>query len=284
MIRIQAHAKLNFGLRVGSRRDDGFHSISGRFQSIAVSDEISVQFSDEDVLGSMRGGPGPDPDYNLAWRAVEAVRRAVETSQALEVLLDKVIPVAAGLGGGSADCAAALIASQRLLGASDETIAALAPTLGSDVPFCLTGGYAHVSGRGDQVEQLPAELGYALAVVVPPVDLSTPAVYKKWDELGEPLGPAINVRSVPTAMRDETFRNDLVPAAVALSPAVGQWQAELRARWGREVLMSGSGPSLFAFCLDMEEARDMVDAIPVGARFAEATQPVAIGWLILDDA
>ncbi|HDL42380.1 MAG TPA: hypothetical protein ENG98_05140 [Actinobacteria bacterium] len=102
--------------------------------------------------------------------------------------------------------------------------------------------------------------------------------------MGGPRGPGVDPQSVPTALRGDDFRNDLVPPAFALQLAVAEWQAELRTRWGRDVLMSGSGPSLFAFALDVGEAEDMTGSVPVGARFAGVAEPVASGWLVLDEA
>jgi 4-diphosphocytidyl-2-C-methyl-D-erythritol kinase len=284
VIRIEAFAKLNYGLRVGPRRADGFHSIRSRFQSISVSDELSVAFAESDSITSKSGGPVPAGDQNLAWRAVDAVRSAVAGNRPVAVILDKHIPVGAGLGGGSADCAAALFAASDLFGATDEVVASLAPTLGSDVPFCLQGGYAEVTGRGEDVRGLKPVGGYALALVVPPAELSTPAVYRQWDEMGGPRGSEVDGRSLPTALRGEDFCNDLVPAAFALSAAVADWHAELRSLWGQDVLMSGSGSTLFAFATEPNEAADMLRGIPVGARFTGVAEPVATGWSVVHPA
>ncbi|NOX22688.1 MAG: 4-(cytidine 5'-diphospho)-2-C-methyl-D-erythritol kinase [Actinobacteria bacterium] len=280
MIRIMAYAKVNFGLRVGSRRADGFHPIFGRFQSISVADELAVAFSETDEIVAKHGGPVPAGRHNLAWLAIEAVRREAGSRRPVTVTLTKNIPVAAGLGGGSADCAAALVAAQRLFGISDESVADLSRELGSDVPFCLAGGYAQVSGRGERVEQLSPVGGFALALVVPPVELSTSDVFRQWDLMKGPQGSEVDTASLPTALRGEDFRNDLTAPALALRPEVGEWQAELRTRWGRDVMMSGSGPSLFAFALDAGEATDMVNDVPVGARFAGVAEPVATGWMM----
>lgn len=284
MIRVKAFAKLNYGLRVGPRRADGFHPIHGRFQSISVSDELTVEFGESDSITSKSGGPVPAGSDNLAWRAVDAVRGAVRSNRPISVILDKKIPVGAGLGGGSTDCAAALVAARRLFGTTDEVIASLAPTLGSDVPFCLVGGYAEVTGRGEDVRTLEPVGGYALALVVPPVELSTPAVYRQWDAMGGPRGTGVDGRSVPTALRGEDLCNDLLPAAFALSPAVAEWHAELRSLWGQDVLMSGSGSTLFAFATEPGEAADMLSGIPVGARFAGVAEPVVTGWSMVPPA
>ncbi len=278
-----AHAKVNLTLRVERLRPDGFHDLVSVFQSIGWSDRLELSMVEptagEPGIASWDGGPVVDGDGNSAWRAVQAVRRHVGADAGLALRLDKRIPVAAGLGGGSADAAAALHLASRLLGASPGLPAELAPDIGSDVPFCVTGGTALVTGRGEVVTPIPAVLGYALAVVVPPVELSTPAVFRTWDDLGGVTGPALPESAAPPLLREHgPLRNDLYAAAVALAPAVDEWRLELEARWARPVALSGSGPSLFAFFVDLDEAQGAVGDVPPGARGAEAVEPVPVGW------
>ena len=131
------------------------------------------------------------------------------------------------------------------------------------MPFCVTGGTALVTGRGEVVTPIPAVLGYALAVVVPPVELSTPAVFRTWDDLGGDTGPALPESAAPPLLREHgPLRNDLYAAAVALAPAVDEWRVELEARWARPVALSGSGPALFAFFVDLDEAQGAVGDVP----------------------
>lgn len=281
MIGGEAYAKVNLGLRVGGLRDDGFHPLSGIFQSINVVDALQLEAAEIDSIASSSGGPVPDGLDNLAFRAVAAVRNQTTSSRSVSVTLDKTIPTAAGLGGGSADAAAALVLAGRYFGVDQATLHELAPTLGSDVPFCLTGGTARVAGRGDVVEALDLLAGFALAVVVPPIEVSTPAVFRKWDELGGPTGLAVPEKDLPPVLRgDGDLVNDLYPAATALAALVDEWRMELVDGWGRPVMMSGSGPSLYAFFLDRDEAASAVAAIPAGSRFAEACDLAAVGWAI----
>jgi len=283
MIEVAAYAKVNLGLRVGSAAPDGYHPVWGIFQSIDLSDRLVLAAADEDSITGPHGGEIPAGLDNLAWQAVRAVRHHAGVTSALAVTLEKQIPVAAGLGGGSADAAAALIAAGRLLGVDRDELTGLAPALGSDVPFCIVGGTARVSGHGEVVTTLDALDGFSLAVVVPPIELATPAVFRRWDELDEPTGLDIPGRDLPPALREEApLRNDLYPAAAAIAPVIDDWRADLAAAWGRPVLMSGSGPSLYGFFVDKEEATAAVAGIPPGARCAEGIDLMSVGWRVVD--
>ena len=283
MIEGRAYAKVNIGLRVGRLNTEGFHPLSGIFQSVDISDRLSLAAAEQDVISSSNDGPVADGMDNLAFRAVAAARKAAGSSQPLAVTLDKSIPTAAGLGGGSADAAAALAMAGRYFGLAREVLAELAPQLGSDVPFCLVGGTARVSGRGEVVESRDPLSGFALAVVVPPVEISTAAAFRCWDELGGPAGLRMTAAALPPSLRDEgDLYNDLYPAAARIAPGLDDWRADLEQAWGRAVMLSGSGPSLYGFFLDADEAESAIDATPVGARFAEACDLVGVGWRIAD--
>jgi 4-diphosphocytidyl-2-C-methyl-D-erythritol kinase len=121
--------------------------------------------------------------------------------------------------------------------------------------------------------------GYALGIAVPDFELSTPDVYRAWDEIGEPEGPAFPDSALPPGLRTfAPMRNDLQPAAEAIAPELADWRSELANRWGRPVAMSGSGPALFGFFVDEDEANDAVSAHPAGARAVHAAVPVPQGW------
>ncbi|MEA2002363.1 MAG: 4-(cytidine 5'-diphospho)-2-C-methyl-D-erythritol kinase [Actinomycetota bacterium] len=281
MIGGTAYAKVNLGLRVGARGEDGFHPIDGIFQSVKIVDTLTLSPSEVDEIRSSDGRPVPDGIDNLAFRAAAAVRDVTNSSQPIAMGLDKTIPVAAGLGGGSADAAAALVLASRFFGVGDDTLHELAPQLGSDVPFCLRGGTARVGGRGDELESLDPLSGFVLAVVVPPFELPTPAVFTQWDTMGEPPGLRIEPNQLPPTLRGkEALVNDLYPAAVILEPQLDDWRRDLEHRWGRPVMLSGSGPSLYAFFLDQDEATDATTAVPAGARFAEPSPLSPVGWQV----
>ncbi len=290
-MRAVAYAKVNLSLRVEAVRPDGYHPLQSLFQSVSLYDRLElvspVDGGDGDGVVGWDGEQVPDDHRNLAWLAVEAVRRRIaadagtagEPGTALQLRLRKQIPVAAGLGGGSADAAAALHLAVRRLGADPALVGELAPQLGSDVPFCADGGTAMVTGRGETVHRLEPLTGFALGLVVPPVELSTPAVFREWDRLGEPAGPETASSGLPPAVRSYApLVNDLYPAAVSLMPELDDWRHELQHRWERPVAMSGSGPTLFAWFVDRAEAESALTVAPTGARATHAVLPVDRGW------
>ena len=282
-MRLLAHAKVNLSLRVRSPRADGLHPLSGLFTSISWSDELWIDTADEDSFAGHQSAPVPDGHDNLAWQAALAVRSATGSATPLTMRLRKRIPVAAGLGGGSADAAAALGGVGEMLGAPSARLTALAPGLGSDVPFCFTGGFALVEGVGDRVTSLGPLAGFALAVVVPPVDVATPAVFAAWDRMGGSPGPALAERDVPPTLRGYApLANDLTSAAIEVAPLIADWREELENEWGRVVALSGSGAALYSYFMDGDEAEAALDAVPRGARAAEAVVPVVRGWDIVE--
>jgi len=279
---VEAFAKVNLFLAVRTRDTTGYHPIRSLMQSIGWSDTLSLDWAHEDrfTLGGT-AHLAADMD-NLAWRAVVAVRDDTVSRRPMALDLIKRIPEAAGLGGGSADAAGGLIASSRLHGVPAGATDRLAPDLGSDVPFCLVGGTAWVEGRGELVTPVPLVAGYTLAVVVPPIELSTPAVYRRWDELGGPTGTGIGDRRLPPSLRDlGPLSNDLLPAATSLYPQLGDWIADLVGRWERPVLLTGSGAGLFGFFVDADEAAEAAASVP-GARGAWAGAPETTGWRVVE--
>jgi len=273
---IAGRAKLNIYLRVGRRRADGLHPIRSLMQHITWADHFEVDDSEDDVFTVV--GDAPNDTSNLAWRGFIAGRGDNSTRQPARVTLRKAIPRAAGLGGGSADAAAGLVAGACRAGRDLAGLAATASKLGSDVPFCLEGGTALVTGVGDEVTPLPFSGGYAVAAVVPPTLLATTDVYASWDTLGEPQDTSVDTRLLPPALRSEQIGNDLWPAACRLAPELADWRRDLQARWGRPVLMSGSGPTLYGCFLDLEEAGSAADGIET-ARAVHPAVPAQRGWV-----
>lgn len=281
-MRAEAFAKLNLALAVGRRDESGYHPLRSLMQSVDWADELELESADQDAFTAT--GAVPDDHSNLAWQAVDAIRRAVGSTAPIALRLGKEIPGAAGLGGGSADAAAALGLMGRHLGVDAGVLAELALQLGSDVPFCLTGGLAQIAGRGEVVDPVADDIsGFALGIVVPPFELSTAAVYAAWDTLDGPEGPSVDGADLPPPLRSMgPFRNDLYGAAVELEADLEEWREEISERWGRPVMLSGSGPALFGYFIDVNEAESAVRAVPTGARATRAALPTLWGWREVD--
>jgi 4-diphosphocytidyl-2-C-methyl-D-erythritol kinase len=274
---VDAFAKVNLSLRVKAPDRSGLHPIRSLVQSVDWRDCVVLEDADEDGI-EVDAPDVPADETNLAWRAVEAVRGVAGTKERIRVVLTKRIPAAAGLGGGSADAAGVLVLAAEHFGLDHEMRDELAPGLGADVTFCLRGGTAWMEGHGERITTIETLTGYVLAVVVPALSLSTADVYRRWDELGGPAGPTFDGRDLPDALRDhDPLLNDLVPAAIDLTPEVGDFIADLSREWGRSVAMTGSGPALYGFFGDETEAADALGAVG-GARSIRVCLPVDRGW------
>ena len=265
MITTRAFAKLTLSLRVLGRRADGFHEIDALTVSVSEPhDELGVELAGDGVTLVLRGpvtpGLGAAAD-NLAVRAAHAFLDHVgRTKVGVRIELHKHIPAGAGLGGGSADAAAVLLALDGLLetGLPTAEIAAIGAALGSDIPFCVHGGPAHMRGRGERIE--PAEVPtVSTLIAVPPFAMSTPAVYRAWDELG---GPRAKVAvGAPAGLR--LLTNDLEPAAEHLEPRLSVFREQLERAAGTGAILAGSGSAyvaLFETAVDADAARDRVVA------------------------
>jgi 4-diphosphocytidyl-2-C-methyl-D-erythritol kinase len=214
-----APAKVTLSLRVTGVRADGYHLIDAEMVTVDLADELEIDPTGEGlevVDETGRGLPVPADESNLVVRALRLAGRTAH------IRLTKRIPAGSGLGGGSADAAAVL----RWAGVDDPATAA---QLGADVPFCLRGGRARVTGVGEVLEPLPP-VERTLTLLTPPFGCSTPAVYRAWDDLGGPTGEG---------------PNDLEPAALAVEPRLAEWRDRLGDATGRGPVLAGSGSTWF---------------------------------------
>jgi 4-diphosphocytidyl-2-C-methyl-D-erythritol kinase len=247
VIRERAPAKVNLLLHVGPARTDGLHELCSLFASIDLADELTIEPADADGV-RCEGVAGP----NLALAAVEQFRaHAAPALPPLQVTIDKRIPVAAGLGGGSADAAAVLRAANRIAGEPLDAVAlrALGARIGADVPSQVEPRHALVTGAGEVVE--PVGLPPMTLLLVPDDDgLSTAEVYARADELGTTRSEldAAHVRELsgrPLAELANALENDLEPAAVSLRPELAGRMERLREAGALSVRVTGSGPTVF---------------------------------------
>jgi 4-diphosphocytidyl-2-C-methyl-D-erythritol kinase len=260
-----AYAKLNLVLHVGPPQPDGLHPICSIFASLDLADDVHVRPGDGpgDTI-QCDGVDGP----NLAAAALAAYRAEVPSLPPLDVRIDKRIPVAAGLGGGSADAAAALRAANRLAGdpLDADALRAIAATIGSDVPSQVEPGHALVAGTGEVVE--PIALPPLAAVLVPQAEgLSTGDVYAQLDRT-EGWREFLDVEAVRAAVESDpsswetAFENDLQQAALAMRPELAAVIAGLRAAGAVVARVSGSGPTCFGLFADPGAAEATAEAMP----------------------
>ena len=268
MLRELAYAKLNLVLHVGPRRDDGLHPLCSLFASIDLADELTAEplEAGDDVV-ECQGVPG----HNLAARALTEFRsRAGRELPPLALTIRKRIPVAAGLGGGSADAAATLRIANELSGQAlaEEELLLLAADLGSDVPSQLVPRHALVHGTGERIE--PIELPAFTAVVVPDQEgLSTAAVYAELDRLDAARADldAARLKDIAASAagpRDlaAALENDLQRAALSLRPDLEPALDALRDARALGAAVSGSGPTCFGLYEDRAAAEAAASAIP----------------------
>lgn len=263
----ESPAKLNLALLVQPPREDGYHPIESLVQTIEWLDLLEVEETEEESV--VIEGADIDPEDNLVVKALRAIRGQGPVPR-LDIRLTKQIPTGAGLGGGSSNAAATMLAASEAgrlpATAADEA----APSVGADVRLFLVGGSVMVTGAGDVVEPVQPPLsGFAMAVAVPPFEMSTVEVYRRWDLMQGPMGEIIADRSLPPSLRNGIpIRNDLTPAAIDIEPSLADFMADLRSQWGVPVGMTGSGSGCFGFFPDLAEATDAATSISAMCRAA----------------
>ena len=273
-VSVTAPAKANLSLAVGPLRPDGYHDIATVFHALSLHDTVTVSEADEPGISvDMRVlGVVPADQDNLAMRAVRALAAHVGVDGNVHVNIVKRIPIAAGLAGGSADAAGALVACNELWqsGVSMEDLTHIAAGLGSDVAFALRGGTMVGTGRGERLAPVLASASAPLNWVIAAsgAGLSTPAVYRVLDEMREESGEEVDEPTVSVdmmlALRSgsvediaSALSNDLQSAALRLRPALSRTlQAGLDAG-AVGSLISGSGPSCVFLARDAEHAVDL---------------------------
>jgi len=259
---VSAAAKVNLALEVLSRRADGYHEIATVMHAVDLSDRLVLE--EADALEVRTTAPGvPTDERNLAHRAAAALRKAAGVDRGVRITLDKRIPVAAGLGGGSTDAAAVLVGLNRLWGLRwpAAQLDEVAVELGMDVPFFLRGGAALATGRGERLAALGGAM-LALVLVNPRFPVSTAEMYGH-------LTPAMysdgaRAQAVARALRGRGVNrlaaclyNGMEAAARAAYPQIGQMQAALVAAGALGAAMSGSGPTVFGLARSLEQARQI---------------------------
>ncbi|WP_439592174.1 4-(cytidine 5'-diphospho)-2-C-methyl-D-erythritol kinase [Microbacterium sp.] len=275
-VHVRAPGKLNLFFEVGGVQDDGYHDVASAYQAVSLYEDVWATPSDEftiAVSGTVDVSGVPADDRNLALRAARLVAKKAGFGGGVHLDIVKHVPVAGGMGGGSADAAAALVACDALWGTDlgPAELHRLAARLGADVPFSLLGGTAIGTGRGDQLSPALAKGRFDWVVVPSDEGLSTPEVYAHLDELrAHPdIRPAVRVPDVdpgvlhalragdPVSLA-EALRNDLQAAALSLRPDLRDLLERGDARPSALAgIVSGSGPTIAFLAADPESALDL---------------------------
>ncbi len=287
---VRIPGKVNLFLAVRGVRDDGYHELTTVMQTVSVYDELSARLAGPPgrvhhpatrrrMLLQVKTRPGqgvPEGEANLAARAARVLgpRAGImapngEMDCPTTVLdVDKTIPVAGGMAGGSADAAASLVALNRLWGCelSRDELRELAGEVGSDVPFCVVGGTALATGRGTELAQVLCRGAFHWIVATSRESLSTAAVYRMWD--GRCAPTEVEPDAVLQALRAEdaealgaALHNELEPAAFHLRPELAKAKQGLLDAGALGAVLSGSGPTLLAIAADAASAEDLAEAV-----------------------
>lgn len=273
MVRVEAPAKINLSLGVGPIGDDGFHPLTTVFAALDLRDVLTLAPADDLTLqvsgvGADLVPTGPD---NLAARAFALMAERFELpTPGATLTLDKSIPVAGGMAGGSADAAATLVAVDAWagLGLTSHELVTLAAELGSDVPFCVVGGVQLGTGRGHLLEPVASTGSWTWVIAVVSGGLSTPTVYRRFDELHpegcslEPPSALIDaVAAGDVASLAAHVRNDLADAAVDLRPELGDVLDAGKRHGALASMVSGSGPTCAFLCDGPDAATHLARAL-----------------------
>ena len=267
MLTYRAHAKINWALNITGRRPDGYHLLDMLMQGIELCDELRLEAAEG---LSLRVNGEPAGEENLVLKAARALNRRTGRDLGARLALTKRVPERAGLGGGSADCAAALRGLNALwdLGLSERELLDIGETLGADVPFCLTGGLARVSGIGEVIEPVEPAPELPLVLLRPGDGLSTGAVFSLWDGGGFPE-VALDTRALAGALSrrdlaavDRLCANALAAPAIALMPGIGAAIGKMRSLGAAAAFMTGSGSAVVGAFEDPATARRAAEALP----------------------
>lgn len=273
-IRVRTHAKINLFLRVLARRPDGYHEIETIFHGVGLGDDLEVRARTAPgcevrmELADGLTGPLPLGEENVITHAANCLIGRIPRHTGVDVQVVKRVPLAAGLGGGSGNAAGVLLTLNEIWagGLRRSELLDVALQVGSDVPYCLTGGTALATARGEKLTPLPSlcEMWFVLAISDEP--LLARDVYAAWDR----LEPTDEVRSAPMALAlgagdvaevASLLHNDLERAAFSLAPGLAQKKERLLAEGALGACVSGSGPTIFGIARDEPHARAIAGAV-----------------------
>ncbi|WP_040953032.1 4-(cytidine 5'-diphospho)-2-C-methyl-D-erythritol kinase [Gorillibacterium massiliense] len=265
----KAPAKINLSLDVLYKRPDGYHEVEMVMTMVDLADRLEMhELTRDTIILSSQAGYIPLDEKNLAFQAAKLIKEHYGVEKGVYIHLDKKIPVAAGLAGGSSDAAATLRGLNRLwkLGASQEELMKLGARLGSDIPFCIAGGTAVARGRGEQLTRISAPPQCWVVLAKPPINVSTSDVYGRLRAAEIPKHP--DTDAVLEAIRNGDFQslcgslgNVLEDVTLSLYPEVERLKDVMLKLGAEGVLMSGSGPTVFGLVAKQKKAERIYNGL-----------------------
>ncbi len=260
---LKAYGKVNLGLDVARRRDDGYHEVRMIMQTVGLFDRLELKkTSGDSVTLSANLRFLPVNEQNLVCQAIAAVKKKYSIKSGVEAYLEKRIPIAAGMAGGSSDCAAALRGMNRLfeLGLKEEELCEIGAGLGADVPYCVIGGTALAEGIGEKLTKLPPVPDCHILIAKPGVSVSTKTVYENLDVPGLLSHP--DITGMISAIENQDLKgitgrmeNVLETVTIPRYPVIHEIKEFLLKQGAESALMSGSGPTVFGIFASEEKAQ-----------------------------
>ena len=257
-IRLKARAKINLGLDVIGRRENGYHDVRMVMQTVGLYDRIIMtRIPEEEIRIKTNIGFLPVNENNLVYKAIMLMKNKYKLDGGIEVDLNKFIPVAAGMAGGSSDAACTLFGMNRLfeLNVPMRELMKLGVEIGADVPYCLMRGTALAEGIGEKLTRLPDMPFCHILIAKPPVNVSTKLVYEKLDNTDVKLHPDIDgiieaIKLKDVALVASRMGNVLESVTVPLYPVIDSIKKDMIEHGAMNAMMSGSGPTVFGIFPD----------------------------------
>ena len=264
----KASAKINLGLDALYKRQDGYHELEMIMASVDLADRLSFEtISENKIIIDTNNSFLPLDRRNHVYQAAELIKKTYQQPQGVKIHIEKKIPVAAGLAGGSSDCAATLRGLNRLwkLNLSKENLAKLGSQIGSDVPYCIEGGTAYVTGRGEKIERLPAMPQCWVVLVKPRMSVSTSSIFGSlsFNSIDHPdiEGLRQSIIEEDYAMMTQKTGNTLEGVTIKRHPVIQQIKDRMIKYGADAALMSGSGPTVFALCSKKTRAQRIYNGL-----------------------
>lgn len=263
---IKAYAKINIALDVVGKRDDGYHLLRMIMQTIDLYDTIKIEKIDSEIKIKCNKHYVPTDERNLAYKAAKLFKETYSIKEGVYIDLIKNIPVSAGLAGGSTDAAGVLKLMNKIfnVNASDDKLKELGVKLGADVPYCINGGTALCEGIGEKITQLKPFKNKILVLIKPPFGVSTKEVYKDFDLSKVIFHPKIeelikNMENDDIYFIANNMKNLLENVTLRKHKVISNIKEEVKLNGAIGTMMSGSGPTVFAFFDDMLKAQMCYD-------------------------